>query len=97
MRQGKYNVVVWNRQDIFYPGLDPLSLRYALTLGAMPVSARIERLFDMAAPVALVDMVAVGFGPTVSDASYNAILLLCDFVIGKIFFRIQPEDICHFI
>src|ERR1039458_8253490 len=55
-RQGEDNVHVAGRQQLSFPRLEPAQARIALTLGAVPVTARIVRDDGMSAVRALIAM-----------------------------------------
>jgi len=77
-RQGEYNVHVAGRQQLPFPRMEPAQARIALTLGAVPVSARVVRDDGMSAVRALIAMSAQRGGAAARDGQQHFFVLGVD-------------------
>ncbi len=101
LRQRKYNVEIWDRQQFGLPFGQPLCARHGLTLWAMPVAARVIRDDAMPARIALLHilhMAAEGSRAAVANRFESLSLLGTENVspLREELFFVSAEDIGHF-
>src|SRR5271168_3989205 len=77
-RQGEDEVHVAGRQQLPFPRLEPAQAGVALTLGAMPVPARVVRDGRMSAVRALITMSTQRGGAATSNGQQNLLMLPSD-------------------
>jgi hypothetical protein len=98
MGQAEHHMEVWALQKLSFPGRDPTLSRLALTLGTMPVTARVKGESPvLAASQALVDMAAQRRCAAILNRAHHVHLLKTDSVLITIdeVAALRAKDVGH--
>ena len=95
VRQGEDDVEVLDGEELFPPCLDPLLFLQELTLGAVPVPARVVGYLDMAALLALVDVSPQCRGPADLDGVHGAQMVQGELMGVSVRGAVSAEDVGH--